>query len=290
MATLQRHRPTSSWMWLSLGAAIATIGIKSAAASVSGSVGFFSDALESLVNLVAAIVTLLALRWSEAPPDEQHPFGHAKGELLAALLEGALVFLAGVAIIYASIHRFMHPAPIAHLPLALALSAVAALINGAVGATLVNVGRAQKSNALEADGHHLLSDVWTSAAVAVGVGLVYLTGRAWLDPTSATLVALWVLRTGFDILSKAARGLVDSRSDPEDRASVARALSHFKEGEVAFRTVRTRRAGREVFIHLTILVPGEWTVRQGHDFADKVERAIAEELPFATVETHIEPL
>ncbi len=277
-------------MWLSLAAAVATIALKSAAASVSGSVGFLSDALESIVNLVAAVVTLLALRWSEAPPDEQHPFGHAKGELLAALLEGALVFIAGGAIIYTSIDRFLHPSPISHLPLALTLSGIAALINFAVGFTLVRVGRTKKSSALEADGHHLLSDVWTSVAVAIGVGLVILTGKTWLDPAAAALVALWVLRTGFDILSKATRGLVDSRFGPEDMAGVTRAIAPFRNRDVAFRSIRTRRAGREVFVHLTVHVPGDWTIRQGHDFADEVEHAVEAELEFATVETHLEPL
>lgn len=288
-AASTRHR-ASAWIWLSVGASLVTMALKSGAAWISGSVGFLSDAMESGVNLVAALVALFALRWSEAPPDEKHPFGHSKGELLSALLEGVLVFVAGVAIIAAAIERFVHPAPISSLSLGIGLSFLAALVNGVVGVTLVRVGRASRSNALEADGHHLMTDVWTSLAVIVGVGLVLLTGATWLDPLSASLVALLVLRTGIHIFQRAIGGLVDTRLGPTDAAALERAVAPFRARGARFLAIRTRDAGRHVFVQLTVQVPETWSVRQGHDLADEVERAVAKELELATVVTHIEPL
>lgn len=289
MATATTSR-ASSWIWLSVAAAVATIGLKSAAAAVSGSVGFLSDAMESGVNLVAALVTMVALRWSEAPPDAEHPFGHAKGELLAALLEGVLVLCAGVAIVGASLERLLHPAPLVSAPLAVALSVAATLINAVVGWLLVRVGRQARSPALEADGHHLLTDVWTSVAVIAGVTLVFFTGAAWLDPLSGVVVAGFVVVTGVRILQSAMGGLVDSRLAAPEEAAVNRALEPFRTDGVDFTTLQTRQAGRHVFVHLTVLVPGSWSVERAHTLADEVERAVAKELGRATVDTHIEPL
>ncbi len=280
----------STWMWLSVAAAVATIGLKSWAALLSGSVGFLSDAMESAINLVAAVVTMFALRWSEAPPDEEHPFGHAKGELLAALLEGTLVLVAGLAIVATSIERFLHPMRIERVPVAMALSAAAAAINALVGSTLVSIGRKRRSVALEADGHHLLTDVWTSLAVIAGVGLVSVTGLLWLDPLSAALVAGWVVRTGGRILRRAMGGLVDSRLGPREVTSLEQALAPFESRGIEFKSVRTRNAGSHLFVHLTLCVPATWSVRKAHDLADEVERALATTLGLASVYTHIEPL
>ena len=279
----------SSWILLSVVAAIVTMAIKVFAAVATNSVGFLSDAMESGVNLVAALVALYALHWSEAPADQGHPFGHAKGELLAALLEGVLVCFAGLAIFAAAFERVAHPSPMARVPLGALLSGIAALINGAVGLTLLRKGRRQRSPALEADGHHLLTDVWSSIAVIVGVGLAAVTRISWFDPLSAAIVALVVLRAGYLILRKTLRGLVDAKLDPQDEATVDRTLDPFRGSDVTFGPVRARQAGRATFVNLTVRVPGTWSVGDAHMLADRIEAAIAEQVPFSTVDVHVEP-
>jgi cation diffusion facilitator family transporter len=280
----------SRWIWLSIAAAIVTISLKSYAAYVSQSVGLLSDAMESCVNLVAAVVTMLALKWSEAPPDAEHPFGHAKGELLAALLEGALVFVAGFAILVTSVFRFVHPAPIEQASLGVGISLVATLVNGVVGLTLLRVGKKLRSSALEADGAHLLSDVWVSIAVTIGVTLAVYTGKVWLDPLSAVLVALLVLRIGYRIVKQAISGLVDEGLGPEEAAALESALKPFRNDGVAFSAVRSRHAGKHAFVSLIMHVPGEWSVHQAHELADRVEGEIGTALEYANVDIHVEPL
>lgn len=280
----------SRWVWLSIAAAIATIGLKSVAAYVSNSVGMLSDAMESGVNLIAAVVTMLALRWSEAEADAEHPFGHAKGELLAALLEGVMVMIAGGLIVYTSIERLARPQAVASAGLGVGLSVAATLINAAVGALLVHQGKKLRSTALEADGHHLLSDVWTSVAVVIGIALVTLTSKPLFDALSASLVALFVLYTGYKILKKAVAGLVDTALDAPDAARVEAALATFRTAEIFFDAPRGRKAGRHFFVHLVMRVPGTWSVREAHDLADKVERAVSAALSSASVDIHVEPL
>ena len=286
----EKVTPPSRWIVLSVGAALLTMAIKVVAAVVTNSVGFLSDAMESGVNLVAALTTMYALRWSEVPADKGHPFGHAKGELLAALLEGVLVSLAGLAICATAFERLANPATIARVPLGAALSFVAALVNGAVGVTLVRVGRKKRSPALEADGHHLLTDVWSSVAVIVGVTLALVTKITWLDPLSAVLVAVVVLRAGYQILRKTMRGLVDARLDAREEAAIENVLAAFRAPDVVFEPLRARQAGRATFVSLTVRVPGSWNVDAAHELADKLEVAIGEQVQFATVEVHIEPL
>ncbi len=196
----------SSWIWLSIAAAVVTMALKSVAAALSGSVGVLSDALESGVNLTAALVTMFALRWSAQPPDAEHPFGHAKGELLAALLEGLLVLVAGGAIAAVAVNRFVHPIELASAPLGLVLTVVATVVNGAVGLTLVRVGKRLQSTALEADGHHLMTDVWSSVGVIVGRLGVLHRPPAVVDPVAAVVVAVLVLGTGVRILQQAMGG------------------------------------------------------------------------------------
>ncbi len=283
-------RTATTWIWLSIGAAVATIALKSAAAAMSGSVGVLSDALESGVNLIAAIVTLLALRWSAAPPDAEHPFGHAKGELLAALFEGLLVLVAGLSIFAVAIDRAIHPVPLSSGVISAALTIVATVINGAVGFTLVRVGRSLKSSALEADGHHLMTDVWSSVGVLVGLGLSLVTGIRWFDPLSAAVVAVLVLRTGLTILKQAMVGLVDTQLAGRDAAAVEHALEPFRARGVEFTTLKSRVAGRHVFVHLTLRVPGKTSVFEAHQLADEVEQAVGGAFELAIVETHVEPI
>lgn len=289
MSATPQSRATS-WIWLSIAAAVTTILLKSIAAYVSASVGLLSDAMESVVNLVAAVVTMFALRWSEAPPDDDHPYGHAKGELLAVLLEGVLVFTAGIAIFWTSTNRLLHPIPLESAPLGILLSALATVVNAGVGLTLLRVGKKIRSSGLQADGHHLLTDVWTSVAVMVGLGLVTVTHVSWLDPAAAALVALFVLYTGFKILRGAVGGLVDTRLGPVEQALVEEALTPFREDGVEFAAIRTRQAGKHMFINLIVRVPGSWSVVKAHTLADRVEQALATALEHAIVDTHVEPL
>lgn len=288
--TTTKVRPASSWIKLSLAAAVVTIAMKSAAAFATNSVGLLSDALESGVNLVAAIVTLIALRWSEAPPDKGHPFGHGKGELLAALVEGTLVGIAGLAICGTALERFVHPADIKSVTFGTALSTAAGVVNGVVGYTLVREGRKLRSSALEADGHHLLTDVWTSVAVIVGVALAVVTRIPWLDPLCAAVVSVLVVRTGYRILAKAASGLVDAKLSEDDEAAIMRALAPFEEQGAKCTKVRTRQAGRHRFVHVIVRVPPDWSIQRAHDLSDEVERAVKRELSDVIVDTHVAPM
>lgn len=282
--------PPSKWIRLSIVAAIVTIALKGLGAHLTHSVGLLSDALESLVNLAAALIATFALRWSEAPPDRAHPFGHGKGELLAALLEGALVCIAGVAIIGAAIERLMHPKPVEQTGIGLALCAVAAVVNAAVGQALIRVGKRERSSALRADGKHLMSDVWTSVAVVAGVALASWTKVAWLDALCALGVALLVLHSGANIVRESVASLLDTKLSAEDEAAIDEALGPFRARGVAFDLVRTRQGGRSRFVHVTMRVPGTWSVREAHDIADEVERSIEKSLHDARIETHVEPL
>lgn len=279
----------SRLMWFSIAAAVATIALKTVAAALSGSVGLLSDALESLVNLVAAVVTLLAMRWAEQPADAGHPFGHSRGELLAALFEGALVLVAGLAILATAIDRAIHPMPMEQLSLGLVLSVIATVINGVVGAFLVRAGRRLKASAIEADGHHLLTDVMTSVGVLVGVGLVKLTGIGWFDPLAAMVVGVLVLVTAVKIVMRSVEGLVDGSATPEQQVLIKQAVARFEPQGVVVTSSRTRNSGREVFIHLTLAVPAGWSVKQAHDFADEIEKAVEGAIEHSTVETHVEP-
>jgi cation diffusion facilitator family transporter len=282
--------PASRWVWLSIAAALATIVLKSVAAYVSNSVGMLSDAMESGVNLIAAVVTMLALRWSEAEADAEHPFGHSKGELLAALLEGVMVMIAGGLIVYTSVERLVNPEAVASAGLGIGLSIAATLINAAVGALLVRKGKKLRSTALEADGHHLLSDVWTSVAVVVGIVLVTLTGKPLFDALSASLVAVFVLYTGYKILKNAIAGLVDTALDAPDAARVEAALATFRSSDISFDPPRGRKAGRHFFVQLVMRVPGTWSVREAHELADNVESTVGAALTTASVDIHVEPL
>ena len=279
----------TGYAWLSIAAALVTIGLKSGAYLITGSVGLLSDAAESLVNLVAAVVALIALTVAARPADEGHHYGHGKAEYFSAGTEGLMIFVAAGVILVSSVQRFLNPVVLESVGLGLAISAVASAVNGAVGLLLVRAGRAHRSVTLAADGKHLLTDVWTSVGVIVGVLLVALTGWERLDPVVAAVVGVNILLTGFRLVSQSVTALLDASLPAEDVAEVNRVLDEMRTAEVDFVDLRTRASGRDRFVSLTVLVPGEWTVQRGHDLADVVERRIATALLNTGVQTHLEP-
>jgi len=278
------------YAWLSIGAALATITLKTAAWAITGSVGLLSDALESGVNLVAAIIALVALRISARPADDSHHYGHGKVEYLSAGAEGVMIVVAAGLIIYEAVKRLLNPQPLESVGLGLAITLVATAINLVVGLLLIRVGRHQRSLILEADGRHLMTDVWTSVGVVAAVALVGLTGWLPLDPVVAIAVAVNILVTGGRLLHRAGRGLLDASLPPHEVALVHGALEPFVSDEVHFHAITTRESGRSAFVSMHVLVPGAWSVQRAHDLVEHVEAAVQEALPHATVDTHLEPI
>jgi cation diffusion facilitator family transporter len=266
------------------------MALKTLAWLLTGSVGLLSDAAESLVNLFAALVAVSALAWAVKPADENHLYGHAKAEYLSAGFEGALIVLAAVVIGVTATDRLLHPQALTDVGVGLVVSAVASSINLGVGMMLVRNGRRERSITLEADGKHLLTDVWTSAGVIVGVGAVAITGWERLDGIVALAVAANIVFTGARLMRESMAGVMDRALDDPDRREIAHVLSSFRARGIDFHAVRTRRAGRRAFISTHVLVPGTWSVQQGHDLAEEVEAALREKLPYATVFTHLEPV
>jgi len=279
----------TKFAWLSIAAAVVTIGLKSGAYLLTGSVGLLSDAAESLVNLVAAVVALVALRVAARPADTTHQFGHGKAEYFSAGIEGMMIFVAAGFILVTSVVRFLHPAELESVGLGLAISTLASAVNGAVGLVLLRAGAAHRSVTLTADGKHLLTDVWTSVGVIVGVLLVALTGWQRLDPIVAAVVGLNILVTGFRLVSQSATSLLDAALPPADVARVTEVLDRLRSPDVDFTDVRTRGSGRQRFVSLTVVVPGAWTVERGHGLGAVVEAEIVQSLPDTTVQMHLEP-
>jgi cation diffusion facilitator family transporter len=279
----------SRYAWLSIATAVVTISLKSGAYLLTGSVGLLSDAVESLVNLVAAVVALIALRIAARPADENHHYGHGKAEYFSAGLEGIMIFAAAAVIIISSVQRFLHPQPLESLGPGLIISIVASVLNGLVGMMLIRAGRAHRSVTLTADGKHLLTDVWTSAGVIVGILLVWVTGWERLDPVVAAAVGVNIIVTGFRLVAQSAVALLDVALPPEDEKRLQAALAGFRSAEIDTVDVRTRQSGQNRFVSLTLRVPGDWTVGHAHDLADQIEAGIAKELTGVNVQTHIEP-
>jgi len=275
--------------WLSIAAALLTIGLKSGAYLLTGSVGLLSDAAESLVNLVAAVVALVALHVAARPADDNHNFGHGKAEYFSAGIEGLMIFVAAGFILVSAVQRFLHPIALESVGLGLAISLVATAVNGAVGLLLLRAGTLHRSVTLTADGKHLLTDVWTSVGVIVGVLLVALTGWQRLDPIVAAIVGVNILVTGFRLVSQSVTSLLDAALPAEDLARVNAVLDRMRTTDLDFADLRTRESGRHRFVSLTVLVPADWTVERGHNLADDVEVAIALDLPDTDVQTHLEP-
>jgi cation diffusion facilitator family transporter len=278
------------YAWLSIAAAVATILLKGWAWWLTGSVGLLSDALESFVNLAGAMMALAMLSLAAMPADEHHAHGHGKAEYFSSAFEGFLILVAAVGIAYAAIERLLNPQPLEAVGIGLAVSVIASVINLATSRILMGVGKKYKSITLEADAHHLRTDVWTSAGVILGVGLVWATGWLWLDPVIALLVAMNIVWTGWQLLQRSTAGLMDVSVSAEDLKAIEDVLDGYRRQGLAFHALRTRQAGTRAFVSLHVLVPGAWTVQQGHDWSERIEADILQALPYAHLTTHLEPL
>jgi cation diffusion facilitator family transporter len=275
---------------ISILAAIATIVLKGGAFLLTGSVGLLSDALESVVNLLAAIFALYALSLAARPPDEEHAYGHGKVEYFSSGFEGALILIAAASIAWTAVGRFLHPTPIVDAGLGIGISLVASVINFAAARVLAQAGRRYDSITLEADAKHLMTDVWTSVGVVAGVGAAAATGWARLDPLIAILVAANVIRSGVDLLRRSTLGLLDTGLPGPLRSRIVEILDNHRAGGVEYHAIRTRQSGARRFVSFHILVPGDWTVQRGHDLLEEIEEEIRAIIPNSTIFTHLEPL
>ena len=290
MTNAQTPPSLSRYAWLSIAAALSTILLKGAAWWMTGSVGLLSDAIESFVNLAGALMALAMLTVAAMPADDKHAYGHSKAEYFSSAFEGFLILLAAFSIGYTAFERLLSPQPLEAVGVGLAVSVVASIINLLTSRTLMAVGRKYNSITLEADAHHLMTDVWTSAGVIGGVGLVWLTGWLWLDPAIAILVALNIVWTGWQLMQRSASGLMDVAIPADRLAAIKGLLEQYRGHGLDFHALRTRQSGSRAFITLHVLVPGSWTVTQGHEWAERLELDIARLLPQSHVTTHLEPL
>jgi cation diffusion facilitator family transporter len=288
---LIKNRPAlTSFAWLSIGAALVTIALKTGAYLLTGSVGLLSDALESLVNLVGAIMALSMLTIAARPADESHVYGHSKAEYFASVTEGLLILGAAVGIISAAVSRLIQPREIEQLGLGLGVSVVASIINLIVARILLREGRARHSITLEADAHHLMTDVWTSAGVIGGVAVAGFTGWSVLDPIVAILVALNIIWTGVRLVDRSVSGLMDAALPIQEQHLIQDVMEKYRQQGVNFHALRTRQAATRRFISVHILVPGDWTVHDAHHIAEDFESDIRQQLGgVVTVFTHLEP-
>jgi cation diffusion facilitator family transporter len=286
-----KQTPLSKFLYLSIAAAVVTILLKFYAYHVTGSMGFMSDALESFVNLFAAVFGLVMLNISQKPADEGHEYGHSKAEYFSSAMEGALILIAALSIIRSAVPRIIEPKSLENLNTGLLFSLLASVVNLVVGLTLIKTGKKKNSLLVEADGRHLMTDVWTSAGVIGGILIVKFTGWLIIDPLIAILVALNIIYTGYNLIGRSASGLMDATIPEEDLQKIKAYLDSLHEEQIEYHSLMTRTAGQRKFISLHLLVPGEWTVKQGHDWADHVEETIIGlfDEPI-TVSTHIEPV
>ena len=283
-------RSPTFYAWLSVATSVVTIALKFSAYYLTGSVGLLSDAVEAIVNIVAALVALAILTYSAAKPDAEHNFGHDKAQYFSSGIEGTLIFVAAAAIIWAAIPRLVTPQPIEQVGLGVALSVLASLANAACAWVMLGAARAHRSITLEADARHLLTDVWTTAGVLAGVLLVKATGWLRLDAIVAILVALQIVWTGWSLIARSFQGLMDRAIPDEDRAAIIEILETVKGQGADYHALRTRVAGAKSFVDVHVLVPGRMSVQAGHDLVEKLENQIRQRLPHVEVLTHLEPL
>jgi cation diffusion facilitator family transporter len=284
------HRPPTFYAWLSLATSAVTIGLKFGAWWLTGSVGLLSDAVEAVVNIVAALVALGVLTYSEHAPDREHNFGHEKAQYFSSGIEGALIFVAAGAIVWGAIPRIMNPQELEQVSAGLTLSVLAAIANAACASVMLRAARGHRSITLEADAKHLLTDVWTTVGVFVGVVLVQATGWLRLDPIIALAVALQILWTGWHLMVRSFEGLMDRAVPDDERAVITRVLDSLRQEGGDYHALRTRVAGAKSFVDVHVLVPGGMTVQAGHDLAERLENEIRSQLPHVEVLTHLEPL
>ncbi|HXG86077.1 MAG TPA: cation diffusion facilitator family transporter [Pyrinomonadaceae bacterium] len=286
-----KRQSLARFAWLSILAAVSTIGFKATAYFYTGSVGLLSDALESLINLVAAIFALLMIKIAAQPPDEDHAFGHDKAEYFSSGIEGMLIFFAAFGILYTAVPRLVSPPPLERIGVGLFLTLLATAINLIVGLILIRAGKHHHSIILEADGRHLLTDVWTSIGIVSGISVVGVTGWLVLDPIIAILVALNIVWTGFQLIRRSALGLMDTAVSSETREKIVRILDGYvAEKKIDYHALRTRQSGARKFVSVHILVPDDWTVQKGHDLTEEIENDIRQAVSDSIVFTHLEPL
>ena len=283
-------RSPTFYAWLSLATSILTIGLKFWAYYLTGSVGMLSDAVEAGVNIAAALVALGVLTYAEAKPDREHNFGHEKAQYFSSGIEGALIFVAAAAIVWSAVPRLAHPQAIEQVGAGLALSVVAGLANAACAWVMLRAARTHRSITLEADARHLLTDVWTTAGVFIGVVLVQVTGYLRLDPIIALAVAIQILWTGWQLMSRSFEGLMDRAVPEDDRAAITAVLDSLRHQGCDFHALRTRVAGAKSFVDVHVLVPGGMTVQAGHDIVEALESEVRAKLPHVEILTHLEPL
>jgi cation diffusion facilitator family transporter len=280
----------TKYAWLSIAAAIATIALKAGAYWLTGSVGLLSDALESVINLVAAVMALAMLTIAARPPDESHVHGHGKAEYFSSTVEGVLIFVAAGGIMYTAIERLFNPRPLEQLGLGLAVSLVASLINLIVSRVLLSAGKRHRSITLEADAHHLMTDVWTSVAVIGGVGAVWLTGWLWLDAVVAIGVAFNITWTAYQLIRRSVEGLMDASLSEVELKQIETVLEQYRQKGIQFHALLTRQGASRRFISVHVLVPGEMSVHDAHHVAEDIEADIRQAVADAFVITHLEPV
>lgn len=286
-----KRKSLKSFIYLAIAAAIATISLKLLAYILTGSVGLLSDALESCVNLIAAVVALFMITLAEKPADEEHAYGHSKAEYFSSAIEGGLIVLAAFSIIWSAIPRLIDPRPLENIGIGLLVAFGASAINLVVGIILIRNGKKNHSITLEADGKHLITDVYTSVGVVIGIGLVQLTGWLMLDALVAIGVAINILWTGYQLMSRSAQGLLDTAIPETEIAQITALLEKHKADNIEYHSLMTRQAGQRKFISLHLLAPGKWSIQDGHNLAETVEEEIRDlfDSP-VTVFTHLEPI
>lgn len=287
---IDHDTPLTRYAWLSIGAALATIALKTVAYFYTDSVGLLSDAAESLVNLVGALVALLMLTIAAKPADEEHAFGHSKAEYFSSGIEGTLILIAAGSITITAAQRLFNLKSLEQLGLGLLISASASLVNLVVGQIMIQTGKKRNSITLEANGKHLMTDVWTSVGVLAGVGVVSLTGWIWLDPVVALVVAGNIVWSGVQIVKRSALGLMDTSLPDEQQDLIRGLMDRYRQAGIDFHALRTRQAAARSFVSMHVLVPGEWTVQRGHELLEKIEQDLRDDLPNVVVFTHLEPL
>ena len=278
------------YAWLSIFTAIVTITLKTSAWALTGSVGLLSDAAESTVNLVAAVVALIALKVAARPASERFLYGRAKAEYFSAAVEGAMIFVAAAVILVTAVERFINPRPLENIGWGLAIIVVASVLNGLVALVLIRVGRRHRSITLRADGKHLMTDVVTSAGVLLGVGLVVVTGWERLDALVAFAVGVNIIVTGIGLITESVSGLLDKALPEDDHEVITEILRRRTDGTITFHGLQTREAGQQKYMNVHVLVPDEWTVKIGHDYIEDLEQELCAALPDLTVLTHLEPI
>lgn len=275
--------------WLSICAAVATIGLKAGAYWLTGSVGLLSDALESVVNLVGAMMALAMLTVAARPADDNHAYGHSKAEYFASGLEGGLILCAAVSIAMAAIPRLLAPQPLEKVGLGVGVSVLASGINLGVSRILIKAGQRYRSITLEADARHLMTDVWTSVGVLIAVAAVAWTGWQWLDPVIALIVAGNIVFSGVGIMKQSVQGLMDTAIPEEEQEKLRHVLASYQEEGIRFHAIKTRQAGAQGFVEMHVLVPPQWSVQKGHDLLERIEGDLENRLIHIIVTTHLEP-